>query len=187
MCPTGTDRKSILSVVGLSPPTIQNRTVQSAIQNYLLSTGARSFQRPSRVIEPHIDALYQNTSHLDRVILKNKHPSSEWLFSGQLENMLQNLLASIISRVSFPCKNELQRAICICDQLGQEIQIFQDQVRSLIRRKTSCESNCQGLWIKQAFHVGNDLSTLPTKLCLINRMLSCIVDQTALQCRMDLP
>src|SRR5208282_2393342 len=51
------DGETVQPVVSLRPPAIQNREVQSAVQNNFLAARSGGFQRPPRIVKPHINPL----------------------------------------------------------------------------------------------------------------------------------
>src|SRR5215470_521222 len=67
--PAVSDRETVQTVVGFSPPSIENRKIKAAIQNNFLTACARSFQRTPRIVQPDIDAAHQVASDIDVVVL----------------------------------------------------------------------------------------------------------------------
>ena len=64
------DRPSASRLVRLRPPTVQFGQVQSAIDQYLHTTGAAGFPWSPRCFNPDIDALHQMLGQFDVVILQ---------------------------------------------------------------------------------------------------------------------
>ena len=58
------NRESVQAVEGFRPPPVQNREIQSAVQNDFLAAGAGSLERAARIIQPHIDALHLSLIHI---------------------------------------------------------------------------------------------------------------------------
>src|SRR5262245_11282110 len=71
------DRKSVTSVVSFGPPAIQNRQVQSSIENRFLTTRSGSLERPTRIVEPQVDTLDHVPAKVDVVIFDEYHSVGE--------------------------------------------------------------------------------------------------------------
>ena len=63
------DRKTVRTVKGLSPPSVENAKVQPPIEDDFLSACPGGLQGASWIVEPHIDPLDQMPAYVDVVIL----------------------------------------------------------------------------------------------------------------------
>src|SRR3974390_901042 len=101
------DREPVLAVVGFGPPAIENRQVQSAVQDHLLAAGPARFERPAGCVGPDVDTVYESSADIDVVVLKEENLPAEQRIARQAGNSLKQLFAGVIFRVSLAGEDEL--------------------------------------------------------------------------------
>ena len=139
------DCESVQAVVCFRPPTIQDGEVQSAVQNHLLTAGARRLQRPARVVEPNIDALHEMTSYVDVVIFDEHELIGKLAVMHQLGNLLQHPLARLVAGMRLAGEYELYGSLGIIDHGRQIFDVCQKQVRPLVSGKATRKSDSEGI------------------------------------------
>ena len=90
------DGEAVLSVVSFSPPAVENRTVQSAVENDFLTAGSGGFQRTARIVQPDVNSLNEMPPEIDVVIFEENNFPPKFLLLSQLVNFLQNGFALIV-------------------------------------------------------------------------------------------
>src|SRR5579872_595309 len=109
----GSNSEAIHAVVSLGPPTIENGTIQSAVQHDFLTARARSFEGAARIVEPYVHALHEMPADIDVVVLDKDKFLAELGIAHQLRNLLQHALARLIERMRLTGKHELDGTVGI--------------------------------------------------------------------------
>ena len=101
------DGEAVLAVVGLGPPAVEDRQVQAAVEHGLLAARAGGFQRPARIVEPHVDALHQVPADVDVVVFDEHDAAGEPRVVPQVGDLLDELLARLVGRMGLAGEDEL--------------------------------------------------------------------------------
>ena len=117
------DRETVLSVVGLGPPAVENRKIEPAVEHDFLSARAARFQRPPRIVEPYVDALHKMAADVDVVVFDENKFVAELRVAHHLRDLLQHALARLIERMRFAGKNKLHRPLRIVDHRSEALDV----------------------------------------------------------------
>src|SRR6185437_363207 len=141
MRPASSNREAVQPVVRLCPPAVQHGKIQASVENHLLATCARSFQRAPGIVEPHIHTTDEMASHVDVVILNENEFAREARIAPQFGDLLQHSLAGLVARMRFAREHELDGTRRILDDRSKPLDICQDQIRSFVSDETPRESD----------------------------------------------
>src|ERR1043166_8980610 len=99
MGPAGPDCETVQAIVCLCPPSIDNRKIEAAVQNNLLTTGAGRFEGTPRVVQPHINAPDHVTAHIEVIVLNEHEFIGKSAVASQFGDLLEHSLPGVIARV----------------------------------------------------------------------------------------
>src|SRR5689334_12211043 len=105
----GPDGEAVQAVVGLGPPSIENRQIETSVEHYLLAACSGSLQRTAWIIQPDVDTLHEMTANIDIVVFDEDKFVAELTMLCQLGDFLQNSFAGLVSRMSLAGEDELHR------------------------------------------------------------------------------
>ena len=179
--------KPFSAVVGLGPPAIEDGQVKAAIQHHLLAAGAGSFERPARIVEPHVDALHEMAADIDVVVLDEDELVAELRIAHEFGDLLQHALAGLIERMRLAGEDELHGAIGIVDHRGQPLDIGQDQIRPLVGREPAGEADGQGIRAEYALQTLQNHRRLAAALGLLDGAPANELDQLGFEVEVRLP
>ena len=137
------DGEAVLAVVGLGPPTVEDRAVQPAVEHGLHAAGAGGFLGSARVVEPDVDALDQVPGDVDVVVFDEHDAAGEARIVAQVGDLLDELLAGLVGRVGLAGEDELHRSLRVVDQLEQLVELAEEQVGSLVGGEAAGEADRQ--------------------------------------------
>ena len=140
---TGGDRPTVAAVVPLRPPSIQNAQVESPVDGGLHPRGSARFHRLEGVVEPDVDALHKVLSNVDVIIFHKDQSVLHIVTAGYVENLLDQLLASLVRRMGLPGEDELNRALGVGENLHESLGILENQVGPLVRGETTGKADGQ--------------------------------------------
>src|SRR5262245_3739130 len=106
MC-IGADGKTVGAVIAFTPPAIEDAQVQAAVAAGLLAAGARSLQRPARVVQPNIASGNHLPGDVHVIILDKDQVSLQLAVFAEVNDVLDIAFAIIIPRMGLAGKNEL--------------------------------------------------------------------------------
>ena len=180
-CPSGS------FTVTFQPPSVKYRQVYNTVHQSFFTGSTGSFQRTSRSVHPDIYTRNQTTSQFHIVIFKENDLTKEFRTVRDFHNLLDQTLTGTIVGMSLTCKQELYRVIRIVHDLGQTIQVCEQQMCTLVSSKTTCETDQQCVRI-DLVHQRNHTRriTLVLQPC-ITELVTDIVDQLVLQSYTSLP
>ena len=138
-CPTGA-----LNVT-LIPPTIEDREVQYTVHLSLLTRCTGSLQRTCRCVQPNINTRDQAASQTHIVVLEEDDLTQELRTARDLDDVLDQALTTAIGRVCLTCKYELDREFLVVNDLGQTVEVCEQQVRTLVSSEAAAETDQQGV------------------------------------------
>src|ERR1700683_4922868 len=162
------DGKAVHAVVGLRPPAIEDGEIESAVQHYLLPAGAGRFQRPPRIVQPNVNALHEVAPDVDVVILDEDKFVGELRIAHQVGDLLQHFLAGFVQRVRLAGKNKLHRTFWIVDHRSQPLNVFKDQIGTLISGKAPRKTYREGVRAEHALQALNFLARFDAALSLLH-------------------
>ena len=138
------DGESIHAVVSLGPPAIENRKVQSAIQDHLLTARARCLQRPPRIVQPDINALHQMAADVDVVVFDKDELICELRgCASDSAICCRTRLPGSSLGCALPAKTNCTGPFGIVHHGGQALDVRQKQVSSLVGRKAAGKSDSE--------------------------------------------
>src|SRR5262245_32909988 len=100
------DGESVESVIGLRPPAIEHGKIEPTIQDHFLSACARRFERPSRIVQPDVDALHEVSADVDVVVLDENNFIGESRIAHEVCDLLKNSLAGLVLWMSLSGEHE---------------------------------------------------------------------------------
>ena len=80
----------------------------------LHAAGARGFERPARVVQPHVHALNEVAGDVHVVVFDEDHAAAELRLARLLHHALDEFLAAVVLRVGLAGEDELHRAVLVC-------------------------------------------------------------------------
>ena len=123
----GADGPAIGAVVGFGPPTIEDTKVGDAVEAGFLATGAAGLIGTTGGIEPYVDALDQRPRHTHVVFFEEDNPPRKAGLLGAPIDVLDEVLAGLVSRVGFAGKHHLDGAGRIVEDGFEAIGILKQQ------------------------------------------------------------
>jgi hypothetical protein len=108
--PAMANGETILAIVGFVPPAIENREIQTPVQNDLLTAGAASLQWSSRGVQPHVHSLDKVAGDVVIVVLDENDPPPVGGVDAISRDPLQEQLALAVPRVSLAGEDNLDRS-----------------------------------------------------------------------------
>ena len=168
---TRTDGEAIQAVVGFGPPAIENRKVQTAIENDFLTAGAGSLKWTTRVVKPNVHTLHEMASNVDVVVFNKNKLVGEFGIAHELGYLLQHALAGLIKRMGLAGEHELHRALGVIDHGGEQFNVAQDQVGALVGGKAAREADGQSVGGEYAAEFLQSLGWLSAAIGLFNGAL----------------
>src|SRR5262245_5981775 len=145
MCLTHSDGEAVETVIGLSPPSVEDRKIQSAVKHYFLAAGPGGLHRPPRIVQPEIDPLHEAAREIYIVIFDEEHLAGKPRVTHQTGDLLQNLLSRIIARMSFAGEDELNRSLRVVDQRSEHLYVLKDEVGAFIGGEAARKTDRQGI------------------------------------------
>src|SRR5450759_2854169 len=122
------DGESVEPVVGLGPPAVENRQIETAVQQYLLAAGAASFLRPARGIEPHVHTLDHVAGDVDVVVLDEDDARTQLGREARLHHGLKHLLPRTIGGMGLAGEHDLDRTFRIAHDALESLDIGEEPV-----------------------------------------------------------
>src|SRR5438034_4823128 len=95
MGPPGPDCETVQAIVCLCPPPIDNGKIEAAVQNNLLTTGARRFQGTSRVVQPHINAADHVPANIEIIVLDENEFIGKSAVASEFSDLLEHSLLGV--------------------------------------------------------------------------------------------
>ena len=106
-----TNRPAIKSVVSFTPPAIEYREIQHAVDGGFFAGSAGGFVGTARGIQPDINTLNKIASHIHIVIFQENQTAAVFGFFDGPVDFLNKHLAGVIIGVGFACEDDLHRAV----------------------------------------------------------------------------
>ena len=147
--PVAADREARFGRVALAPPAVEDRTVDDAVQRCLHAGRPRRFERPARVVQPHVDALHEIARERHLVVGQEDDTAVRARDARELDERANQLLAALICRMGFACENELEWTLRIRKQACEAVVIADDQVGALVRREAAREADRERIGIER--------------------------------------
>src|SRR5208283_3501591 len=122
---------------------VEDREIQGAVEDGLLTRGSARFLRPSRIVEPDINSLYELARHVHVVVLDEDDLARERLFLGPADDALNQLLAHAIFGVGLAAEDDLDRTVGRADEIRQPFHVLQDQTGPLVSGEPAGEADRQ--------------------------------------------
>src|SRR5882672_3499287 len=183
----GADGKSIHAVVGLSPPAIEDRKIQSAIQDNFLTAGARCFQGTAGIVQPDIDALHEIAPDIDVIVFDKDELVGKQAVAHEFGDLLQYFFARLVVGMGLTSKDELHRAFGIVHHGGEALEIGEDQVGALVGGEAAGKSDGQRVWTEHLAESRQNLARFEAALGLFDGAAADELEKLGLQAEMCLP
>src|SRR5688572_7116806 len=90
------DGEAVEPVVGLRPPSVQDRQVQRAVEHHLLPARPARLERPPRVVQPHVHTLDEIAADADVVVLDEDDLAGKSRIARKSGHLLQDGLPRTI-------------------------------------------------------------------------------------------
>ena len=117
--------------------------MHDSVHRSLLSGCSRSFERPCRIVHPHIDTLDKQLGKRN-VIVRHKHDlSDEPVLLRDIHYHLYKVLPRLVRRMSLAGKDELYRTVRVVDDIIEPVKVPEQEVCPLVGCETPCESDCK--------------------------------------------
>ena len=126
-----------------------------AVHHSLLAAGAGGLLTAGRVVHPDVHALYQHLCQSDVVVGYEHNLAYELGQFGNLHDALDKVASGLVGGVSLACKQELHGALGVVHNLGQAVQILEEQERTLVGCKAAGETNCEHIAAQGRFDLDN--------------------------------
>ncbi len=104
------DGEAVESVVGFSPPAVEDGEIEASVEDDFLSAGAGGFEGAAGIVEPDVDSLDEMTAYVDVVVLDEDELVGELGVAHHLGDLLEDELAGLVERVGFAGEDELNGA-----------------------------------------------------------------------------
>ena len=143
------DRPADAGFITFIPPTVQDGAVETTIGNHLHAAGSARFIRSARVIEPHVYPLDQHPRYLHVVVLQENDSVSYLFVLGKVEEVLNNMLATVVAGVGFAADHDLNGVFGMSQKILQTLPIFDHERTSFIRGKPTGETEGEDPRIQQ--------------------------------------
>ena len=173
------DGESIGAVVALTPPAIKNAEVEAAVATGLHATGAGSFERAARIVQPDITAGNHLPADVHVVVLYEHEVAFELAVFAQVNDVLDEALALVVARMGLARENELNGPLFVVDELHDISKLLKDQRRALVRGEAAGKTDGQRIGIEQV--IESDEVVLRQPLALNQQTPAAEFDQLAAQ------
>ena len=144
----GADGPAIGAVVGFRPPTIEDTKVGDAVEAGFLATSPAGFIGTARSVEPHIDTLDQSPGHAHVVFFEEDNPTGKAWLLGATIDVLDEVLAWLVSRVGFAGKHHLNGTGRIIEDGFEAIGILKQQRGPFVGGETPGKPDSQDSVVK---------------------------------------
>ena len=181
------DREPVLAVVALRPPPVEHREIQPAVEHDLLAAGAAGFERPPRVVQPHVDALHEVTADVDVVVLDEQDLAGKPRVAHQPRDLLQDGLARPVVRMGLSGEHQLDRHLWIVHERHDGLDVLENQIGPLVGGEPARESDRQRVHAQRPPQLSDEFRRLLPLLGALHRPPPRDVDQLHLQRLMRLP
>ena len=151
------DGKSVGSVVGFRPPTIEDAAIESTVENGFLTAGARRFKWPTWIVEPYVNALDHVAADVDVVVFEERNTSGETRVVSQVRDFLNESFAWLVFWVGLARVDDLNWSIGAVQNLANAIQVVEHEIRTFVRCKAATESDGQNVWAEDIASRFDDL------------------------------
>ena len=141
--------EAVLAVEAFAPPAVEDAEVQAAVAAGLHAAGAAGFERAPRIIQPHIAAADHLAGDVDIVVLDEDEAALEFAVFAEVNDLLDELLALVIARMSLAGEDELQRTLFVVGQLHDVFKLLEDERRALVGGEAAGEPDGQRVGIEQ--------------------------------------
>ena len=96
------DYPAAVGLVAFAPPAVERADIEYAVDRGLHSACAACFHRPTRIIEPDIDALHHKAGDIDIVIFKENQTAAHIVLCGKMNDLADDFFA-FADRSDAPC------------------------------------------------------------------------------------
>jgi hypothetical protein len=183
----GADSKPIGPIIRLSPPAVENRKVQAAVQRGLLPGSAAGLLRTTRVVQPHVNSLNELARHVHVVVFDKYDPRREAMIPGEPHNILDQLLAHAVLGVGLAAEDELDRPVRRAHKRIQTLDVLQDQAGPLVGREPAREADRKRIQVESFHGMVDRLLRLIAAAGLRRQAIAQVVDQSRLGDLLRLP
>ena len=157
------DAEAVQTVVGLGPPAVEDRQVESAVEHHLLTAGAGRLERTAWRVEPHVDALDQVAAEVDVVVFDEHHALRVRRLATELRDCPQQLLPGVVLRVRLACEDELDGGIAGHER-AQALDLGEEERRPLVGGEPARESDGEHVGIEERPRLRDALGGLAATL-----------------------
>ena len=150
----GRDRPAVLAVVHLVPPAVEDRQVEAAVQRRLHARRATGLERAQRVVEPDVAARVEVLRHGDVVVGQEDDAVPDLGVVGEPYELLDELLAAVVSRVGLARDDDLDRSGRVEQQRLEPFGVAHHQREALVRRHAPGKPDGQDVGVEDLVDPG---------------------------------
>ena len=113
----GRDGPTVLAVVPLVPPPVEDREVEPAVERRLHARRPTRLERAQRVVQPNVAARVEGLRHLDVVVGQEDDAVTNLGVVGELHHLLDEPLAQVVGRVRLASDDQLHGTLLVQQDL----------------------------------------------------------------------
>ena len=144
------DGPAVVPGPALVPPAVEHADVDDAVGRGLHARRARRLERPSRVVEPHVDALDQEPGDPDVVVLEDEHATPELGAARPAEDVLDDALPGSVRGVRLAGEDDLHRPLLVPQDPREPVEVGEHQRGPLVGREAPREADGQDRRVEDA-------------------------------------
>ncbi len=141
--------------IGFSPPAIQLRHINAAIDQHFHAAGSARLPWSARCIKPDVHPLHHVLGQMHIVVAEEDRARTCFGAADKLHPVPDHILAGLIRRMRLAGNDELHGTLWIIQQAQQALRIMQQQIGALIGGKAPRKAHGQNMFIKYIFRFVN--------------------------------
>jgi hypothetical protein len=135
-----TDCAADLRRICLSPPSVEFRKVESAVDEHFHSAGSARLRRPVGSVEPQVNTLHQMLRN-DHVLISDEDDVRTHFWPAyELNPLLDHCLPGRVRRMRFACDDELHGELRIGEDAGQAVRVLEQERWTFVGCKAAREA-----------------------------------------------
>ncbi len=155
--------------IALTPPAVEDAEVESSVDGRLHTGRAAGLKRSAGGVQPDVRPLKQVTRQMHVVIFKEHKALADGRAVGELEQLFDEVLALIVTRMGLAGKNELNRAAGVVDDGLQALGVLNQQESAFVGSESARERDGQDVRVKGFFHRFENLAGSIAALILLDQ------------------
>ena len=155
-CPSGS------LAIALIPPSVAHREVEQSVHLGLLARCSRSLERTCGRIEPDVNTGDQSLGDNHVVVLEENDLAQELWHARNLDDAANQVLTCAIGRMGLAGIDELDGELLVVDNLGQAVQVVEQQIGALVSSKAAgkADEQCVGVDLVDNRHDASGVALL---------------------------